>query len=165
MVLGIYLTNQYQDENFLVSQGELLYATTELIGIAPFSPPNMGILDGNYDNASTLILTPASGTWSDFGFYVTTGWLGPTYHMMCSYRHTTQPITRWGSLQIAAVPNYTNQFFEVDDQPQISGAELPQGASQDDPAITGIAYVDITLLPPLFPFSSTTSLSTTSPRA
>ena len=56
-----------------------------------------------------------------------------------------------GFTQIAANADYTNQFFEVDDQPQISGAELPQGASQDDPAINGIAYVDISLLTPTIP--------------
>jgi len=142
---GGTLTNQYQDENFLVSQGELDYRPTELFGIAPFSPPNMGVLYANPLFASIFVLTPASGTWSDFGFYVTTGWLGPTASdvFIQAYDAANNPL---GFTQISANVDYTNQFFEVDDQPLIFGdAESPQGASQDDPAITGIAYVDISV--------------------
>ena len=141
---GGTLTNQYQDENFLVSQGPLYYGPPGP-PYTPLSPPNMGVLYANPLFASIFVLTPASGTWSDFGFYVTTGWLGPTASdvFIQAYDAANNPL---GFTQISANVDYTNQFFEVDDQPLIFGdAESPQGASQDDPAITGIAYVDISV--------------------
>ena len=51
-----YVTNQYQDENFLVSQGPLYYVA---VGppFTPLSPPNMAELESG---DGTLIFTPAS---------------------------------------------------------------------------------------------------------
>jgi hypothetical protein len=108
---GGTLTNQYQDENFLVSQGPLYYGPPGP-PYTPLSPPNMAGLEPG----ETLIFTPASVPWSDFGFYVTT-----------TAFHLRDPIiivaydAAGNLLGMNGVPvnvDYTNQFFGVDDQPE-----------------------------------------------
>jgi len=61
---GGTLTNQYQDENFLVSQGQIDFAPSDQIGISPFSPPNTaGVsLPVDLDTASSQAATTSAGT-------------------------------------------------------------------------------------------------------
>jgi len=136
-----YVTNQYQDENFLVSQGYLYYVSV-VPQFTPLSPPNMAQLD---HGIGPFIFTPASVTWSDFGFYVTTTAFDPFSHpiIIMAYDAAGNPL---GMNEVPVNVDYTNQFFGVDDQPEEEGdAESPQGASQDDPAVTGIASVAISV--------------------